>query len=119
MSLLPIHGKKEAKIMILSPTKIAHTYVQLMLRLSYGQHRLHFSVQTKNRRTPPTGIRYDWQNGCLFGISFPRRDSAAAEAWIAEAILAGHCPLYSFRKRGSACCPSDIRKLLENAAAQP
>jgi hypothetical protein len=83
-----------------------------MLRLTNGQHRLHFCVQTKSHRTPPD-IRYEWQNGCLFGISLSRRDAGKAETWIAEAIAAGYQPLASFRKRGSAYCPNEISALLQ------
>jgi len=100
--------------MKLPSTTIAHAYVQLMLRLSAGQRRLHFSVQTKSHRTPPS-IRYDWQNGCLFGVSFARRDVIEAEAWVSAAITAGYQPLYSFRRRRSGYCPNEIRALLEAA----
>src|SRR5215472_6173518 len=92
-----------------SSVTIAHAYVQLMLRLTAGQHRVHFSVQTKSRRTLPS-IRYDWQNGCLFGMSFARRDAIEAEAWVSAAITAGYQPLYSFRRRGSGYCPNEVRE---------
>jgi hypothetical protein len=102
----------KGKSMIGTPATIAHAYVQLMLRLTNGLHRLHFCVQTKSHRTPPS-ICYEWQNGCLFGISLPRRDAGKAETWVAEAIAAGYRPLASFRKRGSAYCPNEISVLLQ------
>jgi len=89
-----------------------------MLRLTTGlrtdgRDRLHFSVQTTSRRQRPVGVRYDWQNGCLYGVSFARRDAAVAEAWIVAAITAGYRPLYNFRKRGSGYCPNEISKLMK------
>jgi|AmaraimetFIIA100_FD_contig_41_29616814_length_487_multi_6_in_0_out_0_1 hypothetical protein len=100
--------------MRLPSATIAHAYVQLMLRLTASQRRLHFSVQTKSHRVPPS-IRYDWQHGCLFGVSFERCDAIEAEVWVSAAITAGYQPLYSFRRHRSGYCPNEIRRLLEAA----
>jgi hypothetical protein len=98
---------------------IAHAYVQLMIRLNPGpgQRRLHFCVQTKSWRKPPT-VYYDWRHGCLFGISISRRgniypDASVAEDWIVKAIDAGYEPLFCFRKGGMAYLPNEIRALIQ------
>jgi hypothetical protein len=88
---------------------IARLFMDNVLRATNGQRRIHLSVLTENRRIAPT-VRYEWKLANMFGVSFPRREAAVAEAWLVDAITAGYRPLYHFRKRGSGYGFNEVDK---------
>jgi len=59
-------------------------------------HRnIHFSVSDDKPPPFPTHWRYKGS----WGVSFPRRETATAEAWIVTALLAGYIVFAHWRKR--------------------
>src|SRR5215831_20341814 len=57
---------------------------------------IHFSV-IDNRKPKP--FLTHWRHKNTSGVSYPRQETAAAEAWIATALLAGYTVFWHQRKR--------------------
>ena len=64
--------------------------------------RVHYSVVTDDRSKPPP-FPTAWREKNMFGTAFDLRDQqAAAEEWVATALLAGFTVFHSSRKGGTA-----------------
>ena len=84
-----------------------------------SSRQIHFSVMTDQIYRPLGAVlpSFHWRNKNTVGVSFARRDTAAAIAWVKATLLAGYSVFWQWHRRGGSPCfgTSHIQKQLDDA----
>jgi len=91
-----------AQVFAMTKKELAPIVAREMVEDDTWRTRVHYSVMTEDRSKPPP-FPTEWRSKNMFGAAFNLKERrAAAEEWVATALLAGFVVFHSSRKGGSA-----------------